>query len=339
MTDAPIRSGPAPADDNRPPEGVDPFVATLEERHAALLRQQSDLELAVRKLPQEVTSDEDVALINAHVLARRNLAREVEATRVDVKAPYLSRERVIDAWFGGIKTALEGRAKAIEQRSAPYLHAKRQREQAEADARAAKLRQDAREAQERADAALAAQRKAEQDRLAEEQRQRDLETERARQQQEQERIAREAQTASETPAPAPAPAEPLVSAAEQEEAHRKSIAAQQEAQKKAEDAAEEARKLNLAASRADTQAARGGGLGRTQGGGASAKANMVWVGRIDSFPKVIQSMGPLGPFLNETILRDAVAKAARANPRPEVPGVVYSQELEVKTTQTRAGGA
>ena len=119
---------------NQPP--ADEFTARLEAQNDALLDREVDLELASGKLPHEITSDEDVAQITRWVRAARDLAnKEVEVRRVEMKAPYLERERQIDDWFGKFKKRLIAKALEIEQRSTPYLQAKQARAQAEARAR------------------------------------------------------------------------------------------------------------------------------------------------------------------------------------------------------------
>lgn len=324
MTD----QAPAGIGDNKPPSDIDPFVLRLEEANAGLLRRQTALEMRAIKLPKESASDEDVALISTFAVDARALAREIEAVRVEVKQPYLNRERQIDGWFNPIKEQLAARAAAMEKRNGPFLLAKRQRDEAEQRAKADRAREEAAERQRLADEAAAEQRRLERERAEAEQRVRDEEQERQR----QARADAEAETAQQAP-PAGETVRPV---SEQETSLQDAHSAAQAASANADKLAEEARVAQLAADRAENKAGRVNSLGKVAGETASARAEMIWVGRVKSFPAIIQSLGPLGPFFNEQTIRDAVDRAARSKDRPAIPGAEFSQEIDVVTRARRS---
>jgi DNA repair exonuclease SbcCD ATPase subunit len=318
---------------NQPPS----FEQQMEEENAALTDEMAELELELRRLPGNPQSDADVAVINDWVTRRRDLAKRLEAKRVVVKAPALERCTAIDGWFGAIRRQLLEKAADVEKRSGPYLLA---RQKAEEERR----RAEAAEAKRKADELKAAADKAQ--RELEEQRRLQQEQEDRLRKEEQERQARIQQAAAEaakqaqdlaaatnTPQPVPPPAPPV---SEAQGAYQQATMDLGAASKAADKAAEEARKAETLASRAEKKADAGGG-GKVQGGGANAKAEMVWVGKVKSWPSVIQSLGPLGQFFTEQVIQDAVDRAAKVKDRPTVPGVEFSQELAVKTTATRKG--
>ena len=311
---------------NAGPE-IDPFVLRLEEANAGLLRRQTALEIRAIKLPKESNSDEDVALISAFAVDARALAREIEAVRVEVKQPYLNRERQIDGWFNPIKEQLAARASAMEKRNGPFLLAKRLRDEAEQRAKADRAREEAAERQRLADEAAAEQRRLEQERAEAEQRVRDEEQERRR----QARAHAEAETAQQTP---PA-AETVRPVSEQETSLQDAHSAAQAASANADKLAEEARVAQLAADRAENKAGRTNTLGKVAGETASARAEMIWVARVTSFPAALQSLGEWGPFMNEQMIRDIADRAAKAKTRPNLPGVTFSEVIDVRTTARR----
>lgn len=323
-----------PRDHNGPPENI--LLAELEEANAKLLNDRMMHELAVSKLPQQPSSDDDVALITAWVVKAKTLANEFEKARETAKAEVLQKGRTIDGFFGGARDELKSRAKSIEARNGPYLTAKREREEAAAKARAEaarlaaeKAEREAREAREREEAAA---------RAVQEQAER-------LQRAEAERVAREEAARAQAEADEEgddAPAVDDTSAAEEaENAEAELRARAREAQEAAEAAkrSEQAQADAEKAAYAQTKASEGGHrLSRTAGGGGAATAEVVMRASVTSWPLLLQSMGPLGQCLNETIIRGALEKAAKWTPPPTLPGVVWTSETIVKTRATRAKG-
>lgn len=298
--------------DNHPPP--DPFIAKLEENHAGLTERFADLEIARRRLPREVKTAEDVAAINAHVIAMRALAGAVEAKRVEVKAPYLAREKTIDGWFGDFRRTLLASAAEIEKRSLAYLAALKAAEEKRAAEQLAWRRAQAEKAQrEAAEAARVAQ-------VA-----RDAAAARARQIEAAAALsAAPGSAASEVGAtPTPVPAEARVADPEADKAER--VAA------KAADAA----RIALAQVETAEHKAESPTLGRHQGGGASARIEMVWVAKFVSQARALQSLGWAAQVITEAAFLDLVQKASRLKERPEIPGVEWVQEPAVKTTASR----
>lgn len=325
---------------NEPPEG-DPFELALEEKNQDLWKRWGALEMRRLKLPKEPATEEEAALITAWTAETRELGRDFEKRRVEIKAPNLKREQQIDAKFNGQRKTIASKADEIEQRNGPYLRAKREREEAERreQARIAREKQEALElaaaesrrlAQEAEQRRLTAEREA---REAEQTRVRDAEAKRVRE--EEAEAARNAPQ-PEKPTAEVVPIKPGPTAAENEAAMRQAGVEEARAQRAADLADEAARKAGVAANRAEKKADQTGQLGKVSAGGANQRATMVWVGKVTNFGQVLQSLGPLGPFFNETVIQDAVARAARHPDRPAIPGVSYSEQLDVKTTATRS---
>lgn len=322
---------------NNPP--ADPFLAQLEDEHRKLLDEYSDLEFEELTLPKVIETDEQAAKITAAVLKRRGLFRRLEEAREAAKKPYLDRGCTVDGLFGGYKTRLAAKADTIEKRNIPFLKAKQDAENARVAAEAKRLRDEAQKRQDELNAAIEQQRLAEQAQRDEETRLANIETERQRQIAVQNQAARDAASAPADEEPTNVVAfvqseAPLPTSADAEISLRQMATTAQAAADAVERLETDARKADLAANRADTKASKGG-LGKLSAGGGSARVEKIWVGRVVSFPLVLGSLGPLGPYLNETIIRDAVDRAARATARPEIPGVVFAEEMDVKTTASR----
>lgn len=289
--------------DNSPPPDVDPFLEQLEEEYAKLIEEIGDHELKLYRLPKEVKSDDDVAAINGWVVAAKKLFRCLEDGRKDKKDFYIKRGKLIETWFGALKTGIETKADAISQRSTGYLTAKREREEAEAAARAVQAR---RQAEEQAAVERAEREAVEQAALA------------AREAEERLRAAKDD-----------------AARAEAEEARRVALEQQRLAQDAADQAAKDAHKLDKVADRTERVLAGDHTLEKTQGGGANASVKTVWVGKVQNMGALLTSLGPLGSFLKESEVYDAVARAAKADARPAIPGVVWDTKLETKIHATR----
>lgn len=307
---------PAGVGDNRPPEG-DPYALMLEEKNQDLWRKMGALERRRLKLPKQPDTQAEVDVVTDFCADAEMLSREFEARRKEVKDPYLRRGQLIDRTFGEPTKALHLQSLDIAKRNGPFLRAQQEREAAQRREEARIAREKQRLADEAAAAARKAEIEAEMIRAAEENKA--LEAERQR--------VRDLEQSAEAEAP---------TAEANEQAMRDAHRAQQEAVQRTEAREEEARKAGLAADRAERRADQVGDLGKTTAGAANQRANMVWVAKVDSWSKVLQSLGALGPFLNEAVIRDAINRAAKHQNRPDIPGVVYSQELDVKTTIRRS---
>ena len=311
------------------------------------------------RLPREITTEEEAAKVTAWAARMDTLAKDTEAKRVAIKAPYLEKEKAIDAFFGNLRGAIRSRADGIRGRLAPYLAAKKAREEAEAREKARIAREDAarrqREAEEaRERAALAERRRQEEEaRLRrEETERRDREARERREEEERQRAAaepafrelpvRESQATTLPPAtpinlnaPYVQPPPEDRTADEAEASLRLAGRDVGKANRLADRAAEDARKANLAADRLEKKAELGGAA-KTTAGGASAALKLVWMAHVVDLERVVESLGPLGPHLSEQTIRDAATRAARSATRPTVPGVEYHQETEVKASESRS---
>lgn len=336
MTDA-----PAPQGHNNPPAG-DNFVLQLEELNQDLWRQLGDWEMRRLRLPKDVKTEEQAAENTAHAAEGRRLMKAFEERRKEVKEPYLTRGQVIDDTFNGQKRKVAQKVDDIEARNGPYLRAKREREEAERLERAKIAREREAETERVAEEARQRERDAaaERERIEREAREAEARRVREEEQRRQQAALDAQQTASETQRPVgidlEAAGQTATMAADNEAAMRNAHQKELAATKEREAAEAAARKAGVAAGRAEKKAEQVDDLGKVSAGGANMKSTMVWVGRVDSWPKVLQSLGPLAPFLHEQVVRDAVSRAARHPTRPEVPGVTFTQELEVKTTATRS---
>lgn len=323
---------------NNPPDAIDDFDARLEAENADLFDRETDLVLETRKLPKEVTSEADVAKMTEHMLKRRALVRDLEKARVEAKQPYLERGRAVDRVFGSATGRIAEDADKLEKRSVPFLAAKARREREEAQAKA-------REAQEALERTRREQFEAQQ-REAAARRQRELDEQKlAEQEKERARVAKlqaEADASETGFTVVEDDFLDLPSADEQEAALRQSELDVQRAEDASVAAAEEARVAQLAADQAEQKASNVGSLGRIQGGGGSAKVRTVWEARIVSWPKLRESLGPLGALnekwgnaMSNSVISDAVDRCCKFDPRPDVPGVEFQETVDIRTTASR----
>ncbi|HEY5409265.1 MAG TPA: hypothetical protein VIJ94_00935, partial [Caulobacteraceae bacterium] len=280
---------------NKGPEG-DAFAIALEERNQDLWRRLGDLEKRRLRMPKEPATEEEAATVTTYTADAKALARDFETRRVEVKQPYLQRGQLIDDMFNGQKRNLLARAEEAERRNGPYLRAKREAEEARRpeEARIARVREE--EAERRAEAARQTERDAataretaeREARAAEQQRLRDEETAR------QQAVAEAQQKAGATQRPVGIDLEAAgagaTAAADNEARMREAHQAEDKARRAREAAEEESRKAGVQAGRAERKADQVDNLGKVSAGGANQRASMVWVGKVDSFPKVLQSL-------------------------------------------------
>lgn len=293
---------PPPIGDNNPP--ADDVIAKLEEEYADLLTRLADHEIAAAGLPRQVDSDEDVEKITGWVVKARQLYKDAEAARVKAKDPHLTAGKKIDGFFGSIKEGLTDRAKTTEARTAPYLKAKRDREEAERQA-AARAAEEARRKQEQ-EAAEA----------------------RAREEAARKKAEEAAQAIKDA-----ADAESRKAA---ELAAREASRQAQEAQRESEAADHDAGKAAKAHEKAERQAAGATSLEKTSGGGGSVKLKMVPKWKFVDEAGFKKSLGPIGPFLTQTAIEEALNRAMRDEDQPRIPGIYFYEEEEVQTVASRA---
>ena len=304
---APARALPREAvmGDNRPPSD-EPLKLRLEEDNAELLTTAANLEMQASKLPKEIETEDHLAEVNGWIVLAQNAGKTAESARKAEKEPFLRAGKFVDEFFGSIDKGLKSRMATLEQRKVPYLKAKRAREEAERAARAAELRR----AQEEA-----------------EQRQRD------------ERAA-----AAKAAAEAEAAAALLRNAATPEEmdAAEKVAREANKNQELAEAAVVQAGKDSKAAGKvADREEKILAGdhrhvLGKVSAGGASSALKVEYRPDVHNQQRMMSSLGPLGPFLGDAAIEAALKRAAKAEPRPAIPGVDYVEEHTASTRASRS---
>ena len=292
------------------------FLDRLEAKFSDLSKRYASHELKKRKLPAIVTSDEEVATINAWVVEAKKLSAEYEAHRVETKAPYLEREREIDGWFTPARDSLKKTADTIAQRSKAYLDAKAKAAEA---ARVAEAMRKRREAEEQA-----AELQRLQNIAAEAQRKREAEEEALRQAE----MAKVAEPSTAEPGPPPQ-ADP-----EAEARLRKATQEADDAQRAVSKAADVAVKVERQAERAE-RSASSPTLGRTQGGGGASRITEQWVGDIVDRAALDKSLGPLAVYLGDAAILSAINRAARSIVRPDLPGVQWRDESKVRVSTTK----
>jgi hypothetical protein len=310
--DAAPATRPAPAPrkaaigDNNPPTDDHPLKARLETDNEPLLVGFAELEIRAARLPAVCDSDEDIAKITAWVVDAKNLAREAESTRKAEKDPYLRAGNTIDGFFGAIKTALADRIPGLEKRKTAFLQARAAREAAERAAEAARL--------------WAAQ-------------------EEARQREEEERRgAAEAQHAVSAALRKLQEAEgpDAIDLAEAE--YRRAARAAQLSTDAAEQAVKDAKAAGKVAERQEKILAgehRTHVLGRVDAGGGSTRLKTTVKPEVHNPGRLMISLGALGPFLGDAAIDAALARAAKADPRPAIPGVDWVEDVTAETRATR----
>jgi hypothetical protein len=108
------------------------------------------LEITAASLPREVTSDEDVALVNAWILKAQTVGRDRrEASARTKRSPSCAPARWSTGSSTASRTGLRAGSKGLEDRKVPFLRAKRAREEADRAASAAALRRSQEEARRR----------------------------------------------------------------------------------------------------------------------------------------------------------------------------------------------
>lgn len=157
----------------------------LNDKHAKLKARSEELAAALSRLPATAEDEDTADRLSEFVRQCMAFQKELEATRVDEKAPYLEMERAVDGWAAslakGVKLVREKAAQLRTQYDIAVAERERKRRQEEerlarekAEAARAEADRMAREARTKAEAERAAERAAQAEQEAEKARQETL---------------------------------------------------------------------------------------------------------------------------------------------------------------------
>ena len=126
--------------DNLPP----PLVTTdaLAMDHGHLARKVADIEAILAGLPTRIDDDDTNAPWQDKILNIATIAKDIEATRVAAKAPFLQAGGVVDSYFRTLQSRTASVHKAISAVVEGYLQRKAAAERARREAEARKLREE-----------------------------------------------------------------------------------------------------------------------------------------------------------------------------------------------------
>lgn len=281
MTDS--HSPRAEPGNNVPP--LDPpqtLLQRLEREHAALFTEVSVLRAKSYELPEAPENDAEAAQVSDYVVDVKKLAKRIEDARTSEGRPYLEGTRIVNALFGDTGELLvakkTGLADRLTERVGIYNRAKAEREAADRRAKAA-------EEQRKADEARAAQERA---------------------QHEADEKAREAERAA-----------AAIRAAKSADERKAAEAAMRVADKGAADSRREAAAAGKEAAGAERRAhqneraaaAPTGALGRVSAGGSTSSVTQRWTYRVTDRSALWASLGPIGGYLAEAVVLEAIARA------------------------------
>lgn len=150
----------------------------LNDKHAKLKARSEELAAALPRLPAAAEDEDTADKLSEFVRQCMAFQKELEATRVDEKAPYLEMERAVDGWAAslakGVKLVREKAAQLRTQYDIAVAERERKRRQEEerlarekAEAARAEADRMAREARTKAEAERAAERAAQAEQEAE----------------------------------------------------------------------------------------------------------------------------------------------------------------------------
>lgn len=135
---------------NRAPSDAEIMAEQFEERYKDLLDHVNDLVIRSAKAPKTIEDDKMADFFVSFSKDVSQTINKAEAIRVEEKAPYLEKGRIVDGWFKGVIESLQRVnqtmkrplddfliRKARAEREAREAEAKRLREEAEAKAVAA----------------------------------------------------------------------------------------------------------------------------------------------------------------------------------------------------------
>jgi hypothetical protein len=150
---------------NAPPE-ASPLRLRLEEEHAGTLAEAQRLANEFDRIPLVVTSDEEEGVVAALAKDIRRTRKNVEATRVAEKEPFLSSEREVDGLFAPVVVLLDRYSKLLTERTTVYLTAKADAERRVREEEERRRQQEAARAAEEARQRVLALARAEEERQA-----------------------------------------------------------------------------------------------------------------------------------------------------------------------------
>lgn len=308
MTDVPERHELGA---NDPPPDADPLAERLAKEHADLVDSAADLELRACTLPDRADTEEDCALLIDFVADAKKVVKKASDAHTEEKAPYLRSGRTVDAFFKDVWTPLEARIASLSGKVNAYQRAKAERERAERLERE-RIEREAAEAQRRAE-------------------------------EEARRAAAEAEERARAEA---ARIRSAADAQEREEAERRMREASQEAAAQrtvADEAGKDAAKSERVAD-AHGKAATGsvGKLAKVTSGGASAPVSTFMNHRIVDGALLEESLGPLGPFLPNDAILQAITAAKRQHVAAgtldgfTIPGVEFFEDSRTTIRTARS---
>lgn len=302
--------------DNVPPlDGPDRVAARLSAEHAALFLKASNLEADSFKLPEQPKDDAELALVTDHIVEVKRVAKQLEDARTETGRPYLDAGRAINTLFNDYRDQLvekkTGLVDKLQERVEIYTNAKEARERAEREAAAREQRRIAEVAQ------------------AEERRLRD----------EADAAAKAADAAAAAQRQAKTNEERAAAQAEQQ--RQETLAAA--ARKGAEGAEKEAGKAERQADVHERIAgAEGGALSRVSTAGSSASVTKEWTHAIIDAAALMASLGPLGAYLSNDTISQAIARAVRERAAAgsaaslAIPGVRVFEQPKVNVRAARS---
>lgn len=299
---------------NEPPLAPpDKIAAALELEHAELLTEAAGLESGSYALPEQPANDEESAQVTDYVVRVKKVAKRLEDARTEAGRPYLEAGRNINALFadfhGPLVAKKEGLADRLTQRVTIYSNAKMERE-------AAERRERERQERERAEA----QRR-------EEQRLRDEAEAAQRLADEEAARIRNAKNAEERAA----------AQKRMQDAETAAAAARRDADKADEAAGKAERKADVQARAAD-----GPGLGRVSAAGSTSSVTKEWTHAITDAQALMRSLGPLGEYLSNDTISQALSRATRERAAAGsigafvVPGVKFFQQDKTNIRASRS---
>lgn len=327
------RDAPAPVGHNNPPV-IDEravFKTRLEESEEAkaLADRNAALEMAAAKLPkaEAIKTEDDIAKIDAWVGDAVALLKDLKGYHERTKAPYLMRGQVIDEFRREMDSDIDKRMSGMQARKRPFLLAKAERERAERAAAAAAERKAAAEQRARGEAEL--EKAAAAQRLADEEASRLARVEADRAEAEASAFA---QADADETTPDLTQVDSLTGAVDAAEDDLRSAEFVADQHNRAADAAREA---GLAAEQRaiDAEAAAMAPTHVLSKVGESGLKS-VWRWKITS-PKGFLAGHPLISHLTDRETGTLLDRAAKADPRPTVPGVEFFEDYDVTTTKAR----
>lgn len=130
-----------------------PLEEQLRLQYLDVINRVEPLAERANKLPKQIASEEDLAIITPVVVDAKKLAGDLEKLREAEKKPFLDKGREVDAFFTPMRDRMKRIATVFENLASEFQRAKAQREQAAADERARIAEAEAEKHRKKADAA------------------------------------------------------------------------------------------------------------------------------------------------------------------------------------------